>query len=231
MKLSPRLKQVAALVPKGSIVADIGSDHAFLPVYLVKQGLCPRVIAGEINEKPYLLALQQVEKSGLATSIQVRRGDGLKILAPGEVDVVVLAGMGGRTIRKIMCDSPEVTESVRRFILQPMTEAEEIRLWLSRHYFRITAEALVKEKGHFYEVIVVEHGLEPASAEIILTLGPRLVAEKHPLLREHLNILIRREQAILRQMEGRAGLSTENWERMRAIKTRLARLEGIRACL
>ncbi|MGI6142782.1 MAG: tRNA (adenine(22)-N(1))-methyltransferase [bacterium] len=231
MNLSPRLEQVALLVPEGSIAADIGSDHALLSVYLVKKGICPRVIAGEINEKPYLLASSQVQKSGLADYIQVRWGDGLKVLAPGEADVVILAGMGGRTIRKILCDCPGVTESVCRFILQPMTEAGELRLWLSRHYFRISAEALVEEKGRFYEVIVAEHGLEDASTEVTLTLGPRLVADRHPLLPEHLNILIERERAILAQMEGKAGMSTENWERMREIKTRLARLEGIRECL
>ncbi|HHW55047.1 MAG: class I SAM-dependent methyltransferase [bacterium] len=231
MNLSPRLQKVASLVPPGSIVADIGSDHAFLPVYLVEEGICPRVIAGEINEKPYLLASSQVEKRGLADHIQVRWGDGLQVLAPGEADVVVLAGMGGRTIKKILCDTPEVTETIRRFILQPMTEAGELRLWLSRHYFKISAEVLVEEKGRIYEVIVAEHGLEPASTEVTLTLGPRLVAEEHPLLRQHLDVLIARERAILAQIEGRAGLSRENWERLRAVKTRLAGLEGIRACL
>lgn len=230
MRLSPRLDLVAALVPEGKIVADIGTDHARLPLFLVEQGICPRVIAVELNEGPYRVACRQVRKRGAGDRIQVRRGHGFSAIKPGEVEVAVMAGLGGRTIIHIVRNHPAVTEKISHFILQPMTDGEELRLWLSRHYFRIVTEALVAEEGRLYEVIVAQHGVEPASSEVLLSIGPRLVAERHPLLAGYLDRLLKREKAILAEMEQAAVLSPENWEKIRYLKTRVAKLEGIRRC-
>ncbi|NLP17571.1 MAG: SAM-dependent methyltransferase [Firmicutes bacterium] len=231
MDISPRLEQLALLVPNGSIIADIGTDHAILPIYLVEKGFVPRAIAGEINEKPYRLAWQRVQEKGMEAFIQVRKGNGLQILRPGEVNVAIIAGMGGRNIIDILGDYPDVTDSISRFILQPMSESGMLRLLLSRHYFNIVDEALVKDKGHMYEVIVAGHGLEPDSGETLISLGPKLVADRHPLLYEHLDVLILRQRAILAQMEKMASPSTNNWKRMRRLKTYLKQLEAIRECL
>ncbi|NLJ34207.1 MAG: SAM-dependent methyltransferase [Firmicutes bacterium] len=229
--LSPRLEQLSVFVPRGSIVADIGTDHAFLPIYLVQRGLVSRVIAGEINDGPYRLACQRVRERGLNAQIEVRKGDGLQILTPNEVDTAIIAGMGGRNIIDILCAYPGATDSICRFILQPMSEADVLRLWLSRHYFRIVDEALVREKGHIYEVIVAEHGLETSGGEAVVTLGPKLVANRHPLLSEHLDVLIRRRRSILAQMEKLANPTAPNYKRLRRLKTHLKQLEEIRKCL
>lgn len=231
MDISPRLERLARLVYGESVIADIGTDHAILPIYLVKKGFVSRVIAGEINEKPYRLACQRVWEREMEAYIEVRRGDGLQILKPGEASVAIIAGMGGRNIIDILGDCPDVTDSISRFVLQPMSEADVLRLWLSRHYFNIVDEALVKEKEHMYEVIVAAHGLETSSGESLIALGPKLVAARHPLLDEHLDLLILRYGAILDQMEKMANPSPDNWRRMRCIKTHLKQLEGIRECL
>lgn len=100
MNLSPRLQKVASLVPLGSIVADIGSDHAFLPVYLVEEGICPRVIAGEINEKPYLLASSQVEKGAWPTTSRLGGGTACKSWPPGKQMWWYWPGWGAGPSRK-----------------------------------------------------------------------------------------------------------------------------------
>jgi tRNA (adenine22-N1)-methyltransferase len=231
MKISLRLLQIVKFIPRGKVVADIGTDHAYLPLYLISQGLCPYVIASEVNEKPYVNACAMVEQSGAGERIQLRLGDGFAVLEPGEVEVAVIAGVGGRTIINILRAQPLVTESISRFIFQPVTEIEELRLWLSRHYFAIIDAALVADGGHIYQVIVAEHGVEPNASEVLLVTGPCLVAKKDPLLPAYLSRLRQKEQEILAEIERTAIWTPENWQRMRYLKTRLSKLKEIEACL
>ena len=102
MELAKRLAVAAAYVPAGSVVADIGADHAYLPIYLVKTGRCARVIATELRSGPFQSALRQVAEHKLESNIDLRLGDGLTVLKPAEAGVLVLAGMGGNTIREIL---------------------------------------------------------------------------------------------------------------------------------
>ncbi|MGQ9558791.1 MAG: class I SAM-dependent methyltransferase, partial [Desulfurispora sp.] len=102
MQLSARLSAIAGLIPAGSVVVDVGTDHARLPVYLVRSGRCPRALATEINRQPWQRARAAVAEAGLSDRIAVRLGDGLAPLRPGEADVAVLAGMGGGPIGRIL---------------------------------------------------------------------------------------------------------------------------------
>ena len=154
VKLSPRLSAVVSLIPKGSTVADIGSDHAQLPIYLAKKGISTRVIAGEVHREPFYNACKAVEEAGLNGPVEVRLGYGLNILLPGEVDTIVMAGMGGATIVEILCRQRTVADRAQQLILQPMVAGGLVRRWLLLHGFAIRHEQLVVEDEQIYEAII-----------------------------------------------------------------------------
>lgn len=182
--ISNRLKVLADYVPCGSIVADIGTDHGYLPVYLILKGISPRAIAADIRRGPLEAARSNVMQYQAAGKIDLRLGNGLQVLAPGEADTIVIAGMGGGTIRNILQASPEVAATARRLILQPMADEKDLRLFLLEHGWTIVDETLLLEDGRLYLALVAERGQEDIKDPLILEVGPRLLEKKHPLLGE-----------------------------------------------
>lgn len=200
MRLTRRLATIAGYVLPGTVVADIGTDHALLPIYLVAKGICPKAVATELNAGPYRSARTAVHLQGLDGKIDVRQGDGLRPLLPGEAQVIVLAGLGGNTIRQILAAAPEVLAAARRLILQPMVDAGDLRLWLVEKGWRLVDETLVEEDGHLYVIVVAEPGLEKVTDLFMLEIGPRLVEKKHPLLPAYLNKLMAEYQRVLKAL-------------------------------
>ncbi len=199
MQLKPRLAGVASLVPSGSIVADIGTDHAYLPLYLVKEKACPRVIAVEKSPLNSKLARETVNFFNLGRKVEVRTGDGLLSLNKNDgVEIVVIAGLGGRTICRLLQAAGNQLGQYRRLVLQPMGDAPLVRRWLVAHGFYFPREKLVKEKGHFYEIIATEKGRQLISEPFALELGPALLQEKDPLLVPWLQHKLQRCEKILR---------------------------------
>jgi tRNA (adenine22-N1)-methyltransferase len=184
LKLSKRLEMVANEIPKGSILADIGSDHAYLPIFCYLKGLIRLAIAGEVVEGPYQTAKNQVERLQLMSAIDVRKGDGLEVIEKGEVDVVTICGMGGALITSILDSGTEKLSGVKRLILQPNIMAVNIRKWLFQNGWSIVREHILEEDDKIYEIIVAEAGT-PKSAytqeqfEKELLLGPFLLKEKN----------------------------------------------------
>ena len=152
-RLDKRLACVAAMVRPGSRLADIGTDHAYLPVWLVERGICPSAIASDIGQGPLDSARRTVETAGLSSQIPCRLGDGLSTVQPGEVEDIAIAGMGGETIAAILESAPWVKDEHIRLILQPMTRAEDLRRWLLGNGFAIRQERLVRDKHHLYPVM------------------------------------------------------------------------------
>lgn len=155
--LDERLRAVAAAVRPGSRVADIGTDHGYLPVYLVSEGICPQAIAADLRPGPLEAAQRHVSDSGLSDRIDLRLGDGLKPIAPDEVDDVVIAGMGGETIAGILEAADWVQDFRLRLVLQPMSRAENLRRYLLNHGFSINNERLVQDGRHLYPVMTVSY--------------------------------------------------------------------------
>ena len=137
VKLSKRLSAVAAMVPEGSVVADIGTDHGYLPAHLVMSGISPYAIATDVNEGPLAAARNLISLLAIEKRVQLRLGDGLGPLAPNEAETVVMAGIGASTMIKIMEQSPLVLKSVKRLILQPMRGTPKVRTWLVQHRYRV----------------------------------------------------------------------------------------------
>lgn len=197
INLSKRLKCLAQYVPQGSVVADIGTDHGYLPVYLVLQGISPGVIAADINRGPLEAARSNVQQRGVQDKIDLRLGNGLQVLKPGEADVIVIAGMGGGTIRDILTESQQIAAQASRLILQPMADERDLREYLLLHGWRLLEEEMLLEDDRLYLVLVAERGQEDLGDPILLELGPRLVEKKHPLLKLHIHKLIEKYQRVM----------------------------------
>ena len=151
--LDPRLALIASLVRPGSVCADIGTDHGYLPVYLVKSGRCPRALACDINPQPLEKAHILIASSGLAEQVDTLLTDGLRGLEEKAPDSIVLAGMGGELIASILEEAPFVRSSHIQLLLQPMTRPEHLRGWLARQGFAILEEHGVLSGGRLYSVI------------------------------------------------------------------------------
>lgn len=201
IKLSKRLETIANFVPSGHSVADIGTDHALIPSYLVKNNISPCVIAGDIHKGPLESAQKQINNLFLDNKINLRLGDGLEILKPGEVDIVIIAGMGGVTIREILVHNPEVVASLKRLILQPNMAVEQVRRWALDNNWNIIDEELLYEDGQYYEIIILEKGKMIIENDILLLLGPKLVLNKHKLLIPYYRKIYKKEQDIIQALE------------------------------
>ena len=160
MNIGARLEAIAALVPQNCVVADIGTDHAYLPVLLMQKGLIKAAIAADIAEGPCRAAQTNIGMYGLKDKIEVRRGSGLTVLKPGEADGAVIAGMGGSTIVQILEECPEVAKTLKFLIVQPMAGAPGLRMWACENGWRIADEALAEEPQHLYEIIMLVPGSE-----------------------------------------------------------------------
>ena len=156
--LSPRLLALARQVPQGVRFADVGTDHARLPVWLLEQGVIDHAIATDLREGPLEQARETARRHGLSGRISFRRGNGLAPLGPEEADLCAIAGMGGETIAAILVAAPWAAKGRTRFLLQPMTSAQDLRGWLWRNGFHIESEALSREGEALYVSLTVSPG-------------------------------------------------------------------------
>ncbi|MCD8098510.1 MAG: class I SAM-dependent methyltransferase, partial [Lachnospiraceae bacterium] len=156
--LSRRLERLAAYVTEGNRLADIGTDHAYLPIALVQAGRIPSAIAADVNEGPLLRADEHIRTAGLDRQIETRLSDGLSRIRQGEADTVVIAGMGGQLMKKILEGGAHCLTSVSELVLQPQSEISLLRGWLAEHGFCITDEDIVLEEGKYYPLFRAVHG-------------------------------------------------------------------------
>ena len=184
--LSERMLRTAAMVSRGNSTADVGCDHAYTSVYLVEQQIAPRVVAMDVNEGPLARARENVKRFGYEGQIQLRLSDGLTALAPGEVDTVLIAGMGGPLMERILSAAPEMVATVKELVLQPQSELEKFRRFLHGAGFRIAQEDMLREDGKFYVIFRAEPGVEEAWTEEEYLYGKRLRPEAYPVLWEFL---------------------------------------------
>ena len=163
--LSLRLSTIASLVPKGAFVCDVGTDHGFLPIFLMESGIAKGVIATDINEKPLKKAEENLKKTR-AEGVTLRLCDGLSGIKKGETDTVIIAGMGGEVISGILERGKEITENADiTLILQPTTSPEFLRKYLYETGYEIIREIPVEERGKLYSVMLVVFRDNPQKKE------------------------------------------------------------------
>ncbi|MGN7298878.1 tRNA (adenine(22)-N(1))-methyltransferase [Ferdinandcohnia sp. SAFN-114] len=222
-RLSKRLETVASYIPKGAILADIGSDHAYLPCYAYLNGFISGGIAGEVAEGPLQSAKKQISKSKLDSKIEARKGDGLEVIQPNEVTCITIAGMGGSLIRSILENGKNKLPGVKRLILQPNIGASAIREWLIENDWELIAEEILEEDKKIYEVLVAEKGnpLKPYQhKEQELLLGPFLLKEKNSVFEKKWAHELKHWEKILSQLET-AGETPDNRTRKEELKQKI----------
>ena len=179
ISLDSRLSLCASFVHNGCRLADIGTDHAYLPVYLCQKGVIKSAIAADINPDPLKSGQKTIAEAGLDGVIQTRLSDGLEKIAPGEADDIVIAGMGGELIAKIIGSWEYSRDSEKRFILQPMTKSELLIEWLCKNGFEIIDQDCCVASNKCYTVLLVQYSGEPQNhGETFFYLG-RLEPQKN----------------------------------------------------
>lgn len=198
LTLQPRLRAIADLVPAGCRLADVGTDHGYIPAALLLEGRISGAIASDIGKEPLEHAARTARQWGVADRMELRLCDGLRDIAPGEADTVVIAGMGGDNIVEILAAAPWTREGTL-LLLQPMSRAETLRRWLPENGYAALAEALVLDKGTIYPILSVRGGEMPPATDA-QAYGGFLLAED-PLWGAYL------EDRILRLRKAAAGLA------------------------
>ena len=220
MSLSKRLNAICRMVPAGCVPADIGTDHAAVPIELLRSGKCTRALACDVLEGPLSAARENIARAGLSDRIGVWLSDGFQALPEGAYDAAVICGMGGQTIRRILEGRPADRRLLKALVLSPQSEQEELRAYLRAEGFRIGAEDLILEEGKFYPVIravpaedvsepsgilpetddaASDAAPDPLTQRALDRFGPCLIRGAHPLLPEYLD---RRERVLNGIAEG-----------------------------
>lgn len=171
IELTPRLRQVADLVPAGARLTDVGTDHAYLPAALVLEGKIPSAIAADLRQGPLDRARATVREYGLTGQVSFRLCDGLSGIRPEETDAVAIAGMGGETIAAILAAAPWTREKKIPLVLQPMSSMSDLRLWLGENGYRIESERLAREGDTLYVIMSVREGEMPPLTPAELHVG------------------------------------------------------------
>ena len=206
IKLSPRLETIKREITKGESMADIGTDHGFLPIALWEEGISPKVIMTDASESSLKKAEKNCKKYYPEKQFDLRLGNGLQVLKPAETDVVVIAGMGGLLMAEILEANEEKSRSFQKIILQPRNHVGQLRHWLFHHGFSIVKEQLVREGKYICEIITAK----PGEVGVILSMEADRIEYQYPhslidfrneLTMEYLEEKRRIEEHIFAQME------------------------------
>nr|WP_314486374.1 tRNA (adenine(22)-N(1))-methyltransferase TrmK [uncultured Pseudomonas sp.] len=198
--LSMRLERVAAHMPVGARLADIGSDHGYLPVALMRRGLIEAAVAGEVALTPFHAAQRTVRDNGLEQQITVRRANGLEAIEPqDDITAISLCGMGGETIRDILENGKTRLSGQERLILQPNGGEQPLRQWLMENDYRIVCEELLSENSFYYEIIVAERAGPVLYSAEELYFGPLQMQARSPVFLSKWQRILRHKQQTLAQ--------------------------------
>jgi len=202
INIKSRLVKIASMVGKCMKPADIGTDHAYVPIYMVQSGMCSSAVATDIRKGPLQKAKKNIEKYRLTDRIDLRLGEGLKPIQEDECDVFIIAGMGGVVITGILEESIEKAKKANALILQPAYYDEVLRDFLFRNGFCIETESLVRDEGRIYTVIRAFYdGIVRSDDVLYYHIGRSLFENKDPLLHDFLKRRIGIQTKIVDGME------------------------------
>ena len=205
--MNKRLTALYDRIPPGIGMIDVGTDHGYLPAALAASGYPGRILASDLRIEPLRAAEKTAARAGVSERIEFRLCDGLALCPPDAVDTIVIAGMGGDTIVKILDEAEFCMDSRYLLILQPMTKPEVLRYWLAYNEFEILSEALVQETGELYQILTARFGGSTKLCDAELFVGKASLAEDPALYRLALDQLEMRLFKALDGMRGREDFS------------------------
>ena len=221
--LDNRLQAVADFVTPNRTAADIGTDHGYLALFLVQSGKSPHVIATDKNEGPCQAACRTIQGTGMEDRIEIRLGDGLQPILPGEATVLCIAGMGGQLMKQILMATPKVTAQAEQLVLQPMNGTHELRAWLYENGWHLADETLAEADGRIYEILSAQKGQQAMPEDILLEIGPCLSGKNPPLLQRHIQERLAQTRRAVEGMEQSA--QARNSKKYLDFKKRIQELE------
>ncbi|MCT4632892.1 MAG: class I SAM-dependent methyltransferase [Firmicutes bacterium] len=225
MKLTKRLEVIADLVDRNAVLADIGSDHGYLPVYLVEKKIINRAIASDVNQGPVDNAISTVKQYKMENEVEVRLGSGLNTLSMDDkIDTVVIAGMGGNLISQLLEDEKELARSVKKLILQPMTTKIELRKYLLNNGYTIVEEKIAIEGEKIYEIIVAEVGEGELWDEVYYDIGKRFDTQSEEYA-TFISEKLKKYKNIVSKIESKGGDSSK--EKLEKVKNDIRVIEEI----
>jgi len=196
MILTKRLQLIYDIIPKCNTVADIGTDHGYIPISLVTGGICKKALAMDVNEGPLDAAHKNTVKYGVADKVETRISNGLENLNKGEADVIVIAGMGGPLIGSIIENGTDAITDDTVLILQPMIAQRELREYLYQNGFEITDEYVCREENKFYNIFKAKKGnVTPTVKDIFI--GKNLKNNSPDTFTDYMEYKIRVTEKIL----------------------------------
>ena len=220
MNLSKRLSAIARLVPPGSRAADIGTDHGYIPVWLIENGVCQSVYASDIREGPLKKAVASAQQHGVYDKIKFSLSAGLDGCPPDGADTIIIAGMGGETMIEILAAAPWAHG--KSLILQPQTKVRQLRSWLHENGYTVAAAQLVEDAGRIYLIWQVEAGEEPPLTPGQLYIDPKI--ERGGLLPAYINTVIKNLSARIAGLERAAAADKVELNFLRRARAELTEL-------
>ncbi|MBM7556262.1 tRNA (adenine(22)-N(1))-methyltransferase [Halanaerobacter jeridensis] len=229
MNLSARLKKIIEILDLPTTVADIGTDHAYIPIYLAQNSECSAIIASDAKKQPYQVAVEHVQRAEVSKRVEIRLGSGLSVLKEEEVETVIIAGMGGPTIKEIIATDYKLAQQLEQIVLQPMAGAASLRKWLVDNRFKITDEKLVRgqKAEKIYQVLRVEPGIMDIDDDFLLELGPKLIENREELLVEYLDELKENWKNIMDKI----AINAPQHEKINELEHKIDRLEEVKEWL
>lgn len=225
--ISKRLECCGQMVAPGAAVADIGTDHGYLPIWLICNGICSTVYAADLRQKPLEKAQENARIFGVAEQIHFRLSDGLERFDGSEADTIVCAGMGGDLIIHILSAAKWLRQEQYTLILQPQSSGQDLRRWLGTNGFGIIQERLLQEGGFFYTVMAAKFGQPMHLSPGQQFLSPWLLADRSPLLPRQMERLI---DSLEKTVSGISACRTAiDQEKLTYYKTALKELQEMRA--
>lgn len=229
MNISTRLFSVANMVDRCKTMADIGTDHGYIPIFLLKNSICEKAIASDINKGPVERVIKNIKEYGLEKKIQCRQGPGLSTLKPHEAQIVVIAGMGGHLIISILEEEEKIAHNLESIILQPVQHSMILRKYLYENGYKIIDEDLCVDEGKYYEIIKVRYdGVKRVLEDIYYEISPFLIEKKHLLLKEYIIKKIQQNDKILVHIDEGTELASD---RKRELINRNKKLKELLTCL
>lgn len=202
LNLKGRLKLIADKVPKCNVLADIGTDHAYIPIYMVQNGVCQKAIASDVKIGPVKMASNNISLYKLSEKIETRLGNGLDTIEINEADSIIIAGMGGTLLTELLEANKPKTVNADTLVLQPMNDLHVVRKWLYDNAFEIYDEEMVAEGPKMYFVLSAKFsGNKKQYSDFELYVGQRLIDKKDPLLGAYCRMKVQQIDRVLEQLE------------------------------
>lgn len=215
----------ASFVTPGNRLADVGTDHGYIPIALVQEKIIPSALAMDVNPGPLERAKQHIRESHLESDIHTRLSDGVQSLQPGEADSVLIAGMGGALTVKILQEGREVLRTVKELILQPQSEIDKVRRYLEQAGYKITKEDMVWEEGKYYQVMKAEAGEMHYDCENFYHYGKLFLESGHPVLRKYLTQRRALCEQLLKKLDQEGRIEERTQARLQEIKEEIQRID------